>query len=120
VLVYVRANPKVTTCQVGIQIGILNNVARKILNKYKIYTYRPDLLGQYLCEENIGRKITFIVWLVTRLKENLVIFNFILWINESKFTYNGIINKRNNRYRVNPNAHAILKANNQIVRGTNA
>jgi hypothetical protein len=42
-----------------------------------------------------------------------------LWIDESKFTNNEIINKQNNRYLDNQNPHWVIETNNQCVWGTN-
>jgi hypothetical protein len=62
--------------------------------KHQMYPYKPDLV-QHLCLGNYERKITFVSWLVSKLEDNLIILNFILWTDESKFTNNGIINKQN-------------------------
>jgi hypothetical protein len=60
-----------------------------------------------------------ISWLITELEKNPIILNYILWIDESKFTNNGIINKQNNHYWDDRNPQWVIETNNQCVWRTN-
>ncbi|VVC39872.1 Hypothetical protein CINCED_3A019645 [Cinara cedri] len=83
-LVYVRANPRVST----------------------------QYVVQHLRQGDAVWRLTFVAWLMTGLDENPLILNSILWTDESKFTNNGVINKQNNRYWDIQNPHWTFKINN--------
>eukprot|EP00102_Acyrthosiphon_pisum_P006741 XP_003240351.1 PREDICTED: uncharacterized protein LOC100573963 [Acyrthosiphon pisum] len=117
-LAYVRANPRSSTRHVGRELGISHTTVCKILKKYKMHPYRPDLV-QHLRQGDAPRRLAFVAWLMTSLDENPLILNSILWTDESKFTNNGVINKQNNRYWDDQNPHWTFETNNQTVWGTN-
>jgi hypothetical protein len=71
----------------------------KILKKHKILPYQPLYYKFYVVDADFRLLLLNVSCLVGgRIRQILFIINSILWTDESKFTYNNVINKQNNHY----------------------
>ncbi|VVC27620.1 Hypothetical protein CINCED_3A024456, partial [Cinara cedri] len=96
------------------EFGFSKTKVHKIFKKYKLHPYRADLV-QHFGQGDNERRLKFIAWITTCTNNDPLFLNYILWTDESKFTNNGVLNKQNNRYRLNGNPHWAVDTNYQTT-----
>jgi len=65
------------------------------------------------------RRLSFIQWLINKKDFEPLIFNNILWTDESKFMTNGILNRHNAHYWTDENPHRMRESKFQTFSGIN-
>ncbi|XP_025416804.1 uncharacterized protein LOC112688013, partial [Sipha flava] len=100
--------------ELNVSVGKIHSILKK--NKY--HPYRPNLV-QHLVPGDSERRLTFVAWLLVQTQEEQRFLDYIFWIDASKFTNNGIINKQNNRYWSDSNTFWTNDTHFQHVWGTN-
>lgn len=112
VLTYVELNPTVSTREIGHELGISRESARKILEKRGFCSYKYQL-HQHLYEDDANRRLNYCDWLLHNYNEDHNFVKFILFSDESRFTNNGMFNRQNTRYWAQENRHLMRQGNFQ-------
>jgi len=103
-MVYISAYPHSSIRHVYRLIGISVVAVHNILKTNKMHPNIPELI-QYLRIGDNERSLQFLSWFSIQFEIDNLFYNSVLWTDESKFTKNGIMNKKNNRFWDDTNPH---------------
>jgi len=94
VLAYFHALPSNSIFDAVRDLGLGYSSIQKILKRNNFFPYKIDIV-QFLKDTDFQRRIQFCEWLLTKTQEDDNFLKTIIWSDESKFTKNGIFNRRN-------------------------
>jgi len=113
VLAYIRAYPRSLIRHVARESGVSYGYVKK--NNTKCTHIKSFMSNICVQETDSIRRFDFIALFNTKLYDNPLIVNHILWSDESKFTNNKIMNKQNHRYWDDTNPQWSRETNFQTV-----
>lgn len=114
----VTVDPKVSTRQIEVLVGVPKSAASRILKKHKFTPYKLHV-AHTLQPNDYQRRITFCRWLIDKMAENDGFINHILWTDESYFSNCGVFNRHNEHHYSQENPHISIPRRNQIRFGFN-
>lgn len=105
VLAYFYANPRSSIRSAEEDLGITFSSIQRILEKYNMHDYKFTSV-QAMKPQDGPHRVEFCEMLLIRIQEDPHFLSKIIWTDESKFSKEGIFNRRNNHYWANENPHA--------------
>lgn len=114
VLGSVVANPKISSRQIEVEVGVSRNRALKILkrNKYKAYKIRKV---HHLNANDYNRRLEFCRWYLAKQEHDEFFFRNVIWTDEVHISSAGIFNRNNAHWWSDTNVHQVV--NHQIQQG---
>lgn len=96
VLALVQYDSTISSRQIGAELAISKDSARKILKKHRFKSFKYQL-HQHLYENDGERRLEYCNWFLRQNAENHLFNYYILFTDESRFTNNGLFNRNNTR-----------------------
>lgn len=112
VLAFFHAYPRSSTPAAALDLGISRASIHRILRKHRMHPFSEITVhGLRLGDE--ARRVDFCEFMIIKMTEDPRFLHKIIWTDESKFSRQGIINRRNNHYWAQDNPHVIREHNHQ-------
>lgn len=84
----------------------------RILLNHRMHPYSYNIL-QHLNPENYAERVEFCEFILVKIQEDPLFLSKVIWTDESKFSREGIVNRRNIHYWNPENPHIIRMTNFQ-------
>lgn len=118
VLGYFYAYPHASISSAAVDLGISRTSIWRILQKHNMHDYKFIRL-QALQREDPPKRVEFCEMLLTCTYEDPNFLKKIIWTDESKFSHEGIFNRRNNHFWASENPHFVREREYQQKFGFN-
>lgn len=112
VLSYFNAYPNSSIAAASVDLGLSKGSIHRILKKHKMHPY-SFLFLQALHPGDADRRIAFCEFMLTKIQEDESFLKKIIWTDESKFSREGVINRKNLHYWAQENPHVVREAHFQ-------
>lgn len=112
VLAYFEAHPHSSIPAASRDLGLSCSSSQRILRQHNMHPYSFVKL-QALRPGDDQRRIEFCEMILTKIQDNPDFLSKIIWTDESKFSRDGVINRRNSHYWARENPHVVREANFQ-------
>lgn len=104
--------------QIGRELTISHEAARKILKKHNYRSFKYQV-NQHLYEADFQRRFEFCNWAVDNIRRDGNFASNIIFSDESRFTNLGLFNRQNTRYWAQENQRLFREGNHQVRFGFN-
>ncbi|KAJ8913995.1 hypothetical protein NQ315_012018 [Exocentrus adspersus] len=112
VLAYFNAYPEASTRAAEYDLGISRCSIHKILRANNMHPYKFTPVSE-LHPNDAVQRMEFCEMILVKTQEDPELIRNIIWIDESKFTREGIFNRRNSHYWSSENPHSTRERNFQ-------
>lgn len=112
VLAYFEAYPRSSIPAAALDLDISRASVHRILRKHKLHPF-SEITVHGLRLGDDARRVNFCEFMCTKITENPRFLYNIMWTDESKFSRQGIINRRNNHYWAQDNPHVTRENHHQ-------
>lgn len=113
VLAYFSADPRSSVRSASVDLGISYPSISRIMAKHKWHDF-SFVPVQHLRDEDYALRLNFCEWLLVKTQEDPAFLQNIIWSDESKFSKEGVTNRRNWHFWALENPHAIRPRNYQV------
>lgn len=108
----VAENPSISTRELGLQFGVSNSAAWKILREQNLYPYHLQKVHALL-PVDYPLRANFCVWLLNKNVEDVQFVSNLMTTDECVFSRDGITNVHNSHMWLEENQHPIVVKNHQ-------
>lgn len=112
VLAYFQINRRSSTRAAELDLGISRASIHRILRKHKMHPFSEIIVHGFRLGDEIKR-VEFCEFMCIKMTEDPMFLQNIIWTDESKFSRQGIINRRNNHYWAQNNPYLTREHNHQ-------
>lgn len=113
ILAYFEAHPKKSVREADSELGINYETIRRVLHEFKYHAYKASV-HQVLHPGDTGRRLVFCGWIAQEAANDPNFLASIIWTDESNFTNNGMMNRKNNHFWSKENPLIVIEGQNQI------